>query len=218
MNDGRAIVPIPKTHLTQRPARSIATTVALWAVAAFAWPGTACSQTERLESVSDIAAVEQQGGSKLEDCDDSSADPRLVEFQQRFLTTNELARYATERFGAPHSCLGAVTAESEYGSFGTVQLTFAGDATLTLETYPPEAGVVTLMVPAGFPDEQAARQLLREVLARTGLNVEWTRPEVTIDGSTRIERFWDPEPGLNGWGEWVITDGKLTALRYGMAP
>ncbi len=154
----------------------------------------------------------------MKPCDDASADPWIAELRDRVVHHSGLARYATDRFGASRTCRGRVTAAFDGHNFGSVQLTFADQTLLIVETFPPESSRVTLRVPSGFTDDEEARRLLRDYIDKVGLEIDWSKPMVTTENTERIERYESADPGFNGSAELIFTHGRLTTLRFSMAP
>jgi triacylglycerol lipase len=150
-------------------------------------------------------------------CDGPDADPWVRELRDRILHFDELAGFAVESYGAPLTCEGAAATEFDGMKFGSLRLGFSERATFRVESMPPETSAVTLRAPSGFDDEAAARQVLKAYAADVGVEIDWTAPEVTIQGDERVETFWDPDPGLNGSASLVYAGGSLVALRFSMA-
>ena len=151
-------------------------------------------------------------------CEGPDIDPFVTVLRDRVVNFDGMAGYATDTFGAPLECEGAVTSEFDGAKYGTVRLSYAGGVVFELETMPPEISVVALRAPDGFEDEAAARSLLREYAIGRGANPDWDDPETTTEDGERIERYWDPEPGLNASASYVFRGDVLVALRFSMAP
>jgi len=150
-------------------------------------------------------------------CDGPDADPWARELRDRVLGFDELVGFALEEHGAPLTCEGAVRTEFDGMKFGSLRLTFSEGATFQIETMPPEASAVTLRAPSGFADEELARQVLEDYTERIGVGIDWTAGESTSEGHERVERFWDPDEGLNASASLVYAGGSLVALRFSMA-
>ena len=150
-------------------------------------------------------------------CDGPDADPWVVELRDRVLAYDVLVGFAVESFGAPLTCEGAVTSEFDGMRFGSLRLSFSDGASLQIETMPPEASAVALRVPGGFADEAVARRGLEDYTERIGVEIDWTAPEVTVEGPSRVERFWDPDSGLNASASLVYSGVSLIGLRFSMA-
>lgn len=115
------------------------------------------------------------------------------------------------------TCGGKVTAVFDGVEFGTLDLGFANGAKLRVETLPPESSQVTLSVPTGFPDEQEAQRLIRTYVARVGVDIDWSQPEITREGATTTERYVSFDSGLNASIETTVADGLWVKVRFGMA-
>lgn len=150
-------------------------------------------------------------------CDGPDADPWVTELRDRVLTFDELVAFAVAAYGAPLRCEGEVNDEFDGMKFGSLRLDFSEGASFEVETMPPETSVATLSAPSGFVDEVLARQVLQVYAERIGVEVDWTAPEVSVQGDTRVERFWDPDPGLNASASHVYAAGSLVELRFSMA-
>ncbi len=153
----------------------------------------------------------------LKPCDDASADPWIAELRNRVVQHSGMARYAIDRFGAPETCRGRVTAVFDDRNFGTLELAFADRTLLIVETFPPESSRVTLRVPSGFPNDEGARRLLKDYVDKVGLEIDWSKPVVTTESTERIERYESADPGFNGSAELIFTHGRPTTLRFSMA-
>ena len=150
-------------------------------------------------------------------CESPMADSWTKARRDGLLARNELVGYAAELYGPPESCEGAVDAEFDGQEFGTLNLGFSEGVTFRLQTMPPESGTVTLRVPPGFEDEETAKGVLRTHSARVGVEIDWTIPEVTMEGAERVTSFWDPDQGLNARASFIYLDGKLVGLRFSLA-
>jgi len=150
-------------------------------------------------------------------CDGPDTDPWVIELRDRVLQFDLLAGFAVQSYGAPLTCEGAVTSQHDGMRFGSLRLGFSAGASLLVETMPPEASVATLRDPAGFEDEALARQTLEEYTERIGVEIDWTAPEVAAQNSERVERFRDPDAGLNASASLVYSGGSLVELRFSMA-
>ena len=150
-------------------------------------------------------------------CDGPESDPWVRELRDRVLGFDELVGFAVEAYGAPLTCDGAVRTEFDGMKFGALHLTFSEGATFQIETMPPEASAVTLRAPSGFADEELTRQVLENYTERIGVEIDWTAAEPATEGDERVERFWDPDEGLNASASLVYSGGSLVALRFSMA-
>ncbi len=153
----------------------------------------------------------------MKPCDDASADPWIADLRDRVVNHSGMARYAIDRFGAPETCRGRVTAVFEDRDFGSLELTFADQTLLIVETFPPESSRVTLRVPSGFPNEEKARRLLRDYVDKIGLELDWAKPAITSEGTAKTERFESTDSGFNASAELIFTNGHPTTLRVSMA-
>ena len=151
-------------------------------------------------------------------CDGSDADPWVGELRDRLMSFNQLAHYAVERHGPPLTCEGLVATEFDGAKFGAVRLRFAEEVTFQFETMPPEISIAILRTSSGFDDEESVRQLLQTYSTKVGLAIDWTAPKVTMEGDERVQTFWDPVAGLNGSASLIFFNGRLTALRFSVAP
>lgn len=151
-------------------------------------------------------------------CDAPGSDPFVGELRDRVLAYSGLAAHALERYGALVGCAGAVTDDFDGMRFGGVTLRFEGGVELEVKTQPPESSVSELRAPAGFPDPEATIVALRAHVERIGLRVDWAAPEIEAGpAGERIERYSDPEPGLNASASLVYAGGRLVAVRVSMA-
>jgi hypothetical protein len=153
-----------------------------------------------------------------EPCEGPGALPWAIDFRDRMLAYDGLTGFAVEEYGAPVACEGTITDEFDGAVFGTLLLTFSGGVTVESETFPPESNVTMLRSATGFADEAALREVVRAYAAGIGLRIDWsTDPEVTLEGDERVERYWDPDPGLNASASLVFRGGALVAVGVGMA-
>lgn len=150
-------------------------------------------------------------------CDDPGVDPWVRELRDSVLTGDALARFARDVYGGPPECRGSVTSEFDGNKFGEVILDFPGGASLEVRTQPPESSVTTLRADSGFPDESEIRDLLRRYAADIGLAIDWTAPTEERRGGDRIQRFADPDPGLNASVSLVFRDDRLVAVLLSLA-
>ncbi len=150
-------------------------------------------------------------------CDGPGVDPWVAGLRDRVLSSDMLANYAAKLYGPSVSCEGAVTSEFDGAKFGTVRLGFSQGVTFTAETMPPETSIVTVRSPAGFENEASARKALGAYCASVGLRIDWTAPNETTEGEERVQRFWDPDPGVNGSASLYFREGVLVAIRFSMA-
>jgi pimeloyl-ACP methyl ester carboxylesterase len=150
-------------------------------------------------------------------CDGPDADPWVRELRDRVLGFDGLVGFAIEEYGAPLTCDGTVGTEFDGMKFGSLRLTFSEGATFQVETTPPEASSVTLRAPSGFADEGLARQVLEDYTERIGVAIDWATGEPETEDNERVERFWDPDEGLNASASLVYAGGSLVALRFSIA-
>jgi hypothetical protein len=150
-------------------------------------------------------------------CDAPDTDPWVPEMRERVLRFDDLAVFATESFGEPMSCVGAVTAEFDGMNFGFLHLKFSQGSTFDIETLPPESSAATLRSPSGFADEEAARRVLASYAEGIGVEIDWTAVTVTAKASERIETYWDPDTGLNASASLIYEDSALVGMRFSMA-
>jgi creatinine amidohydrolase len=150
-------------------------------------------------------------------CDSPGADPWTRESRDGLLAFDEVVHYGVELFGPPDSCGGMVETEFNGQKFGLLRLGFSDGATFLLQTMPPETGIITLRVPSGFEDEEAALDVLKAHTARVGVEIDWANPETTAEGNESVTSFWDPDDGLNARASLIYQGGKLVALRFSLA-
>jgi hypothetical protein len=150
-------------------------------------------------------------------CEGPDAVPWVTDFRDRLLDYDELTRFAVGRYGAPVACEGTLTDEFDGAVFGTLLLTFSEGVTLEAQTLPPESSITTLRAAAGFGEGAEVREALRAHAAGIGLQIDWTTPEVTMEGDERVESYWDRDPGLNASASLVSRNGELVAVRLSMA-
>jgi hypothetical protein len=158
-----------------------------------------------------------QAGARLP-CDAADTDPFVGELRDRVLAYSGLAAHALDRHGPVVACVGAVSDDFDGMRFGGIALRFEGGVELEVTTHPPESSVSELRAPDGFADPDATIAALRAHVERIGLRIDWSAMEVeTGPDGERIERYWDPEPGLNASASLSYADGRLVAVRVGMA-
>lgn len=151
-------------------------------------------------------------------CDTPETDPWVRALRARILSFDALAHYAIQLYGPPEACEGSVSLELEGEKFGVLHLDFSGSASLRIETMPPEASVLMFSVEVGFEDEAAARGLLESYALSRGLDIDWSNPTVEGDSRTRVETFWDPQPGVNGSVTLHFVEEILVGLGLSLAP
>jgi hypothetical protein len=155
---------------------------------------------------------------RAEPCDGPDASAWAAAFRDRMLAYDGLARFAVAEFGAPVACDGTVTGDFDGAVYGTLVLTFAQGVTVEASTQPPESSVVFLRAASGFGSAERVRELLLTTAAEMGLRIDWSAaPEVTLEGDERVERYWDPDPGLNASAALVFRVGVLVAVGLGLA-
>lgn len=152
-----------------------------------------------------------------EPCDGPDADPWVATLRDRILNFNDLATHAIRRYGPPTACDGAVNSEFDGAKFGVVTLSFGEDVTLSVETFPPEASIVSFSDASGFDDETGMRELLVAYTEDVGLRVDWSIPDVSRGERTRVETYFDAHPGMNASVALHYTDGALTQIRVTLA-
>jgi hypothetical protein len=133
------------------------------------------------------------------------------------MSYDELARFTQERFGTPTACHGTVTDEFDGAKFGILLLSFPGGISLEVVTMPSESSLTTLRAESGFSDEAEVRQAIQSYAEGIGLELDWSRPEVTAEVGHLVHRFWDPETGLNAAASLIFSEGRLVAVRVSMA-
>jgi hypothetical protein len=151
-------------------------------------------------------------------CDAAGTDPFVGELRDRVLAYSGLAAHALERHGPVVACVGAMTDDFDGVTFGGVTLRFEDGVELEVTTQPPESSASELRASDGFADPDATIAALRAHVEGIGLRVDWSAMDVeTGPDGERIERYWDPEPGLNASASLVYAEGRLVAVRVGMA-
>lgn len=150
-------------------------------------------------------------------CEGPGVDPWVTGLRDRILNFNDLATHAVRSYGPPVACEGAVTDDFDGAKFGVVTLTFGADVRLSVETFPPEASIVSLSDAAGFDDERAIRELLLAYTTDVGLRVDWSIPDVRTDDGARVETYFDAHPGMNASVQLHYSDGSLTEVRVTLA-
>lgn len=165
-----------------------------------------------------LAFLALWGAGPVAPCDGPDVDPWVAGQRDRFVASNALVSFATERYGEPTACDGSVTTEFDGNKYGVVQLTFGPEVTLSVETMPPSVSITELRSADGLGDRAELQELLRRYAAEIGLEVDWATPEIEVDGDTRIERFWDPTPGLNASASLEYSGDLLVAIRLSLAP
>jgi len=156
-------------------------------------------------------------GPGADPCDGAEADPWVAQLRDRILNFNDLAGHAIRRYGPPSACEGAVTDDFDGAKFGVVTLSFGDDVALSVETFPPEASIVSFSDTSGFDDERAMRELLLAYTEDVGLRVDWSIPDVRRDEGTRVETYFDAHPGMNASVALHYTDGALTQVKVTLA-
>ena len=151
-------------------------------------------------------------------CDSPETDPWVTALRARIVSFDALARYAIQLYGPPEACEGSVSLEFDGEKFGVLRLDFPGSASLRIETMPPEASVLMFSAEVGFEDEAAARISLESYALSRGLDIDWSNPTVEGDSRTRIETFWDPQPGVNGSVTLHFVEDILVGLGLNLAP
>ncbi len=157
----------------------------------------------------------QEGGSAK--CDGPDVDPWLSDLRDRVMSYGGLVHFAVRQYGAPTACEGAATTDFDGAKFGNLRLSFVEGVTFEVQTMPPESSVSTLRASSGFGDESLVRQALRQHTTDIGLAIDWTAPEVTMEGAELVHVFWDSDPGLNASASLIFAKGKLVAVRVSMA-
>jgi len=150
-------------------------------------------------------------------CDGPEPDPWVVDFRDRVLAYDGLARYAVSRWGEPVSCQGEVTIEFDGVSYGTLSLVFRGDVSLIVETVPIETSIVILDAPLGFDDRASVEAALRAHAEAVGVAIDWTQPTTVGDRNHLMQTFWDPDPGVNASASLDIAEGVLVAVSFSLA-
>jgi hypothetical protein len=128
-----------------------------------------------------------------------------------------LFKYAEKLFGEPANYIGKVDLASSGEKFGILAFKFKNGAKLTFETLQPETSRVELECEKGFPDENEAIAKLKGATAKTGLKIDWSKPQIKSVEGNEIKTYWDPEPGINGQGFLEYRAKKLIRIGYSMA-
>ena len=153
----------------------------------------------------------------VDPCDGPGADPWVAQLRDRILNFNDLAVHAIGRYGPPSTCDGSVNDNFDGAKFGVVTLSFGDDVSLTVETFPPEASIVSFSDTSGFDDEREMRELLLAYTDDVGLRVDWSIPDVRRGEGTRVETYFDAHPGMNASVALHYTDGALTQIEVKLA-
>jgi hypothetical protein len=153
-----------------------------------------------------------------EPCGGADTHPWVTEAAERARSQDGLFRFTSTELGQPIACDGTVTGEFDGASFGTVVFGFPEGVTLSFETMPPAVSIVTLSRPDGFEDPAGVQAAVRRYAGGSGLSIKWEDPERSADGDVLIERFWDPDPGLNASVSLTWLSGALVSLRVSRAP
>ena len=90
-------------------------------------------------------------------------------------------------------------------------------AIISSETSPPESSVLKIEALNGFKNESKAIEKLKEAVKKSGLKMNWDKPDVTHSGSEQTKTYWDLEEGTNGRLFLTYKDSKLVSIGYGMA-
>jgi len=150
-------------------------------------------------------------------CDGPSADPWVGAFRDRVIAYDGLAAFAAATHGEPVGCEGEATTEFDGVRFGALTLTFAGGVAFDVETMPPESSVATLRSDEGFADDDAVRAALQEYADGKGLDIDWTAPDETTEGSDVVRTFHDRDASLNASASLVYRAEKLVAVGVALA-
>ena len=150
-------------------------------------------------------------------CVGPDVDPWVAATAARVARFDGLFVFALEQFGEANGCAGTVTDEFDGARFGTVTWTFGGGATFSLTTMPPETSIVRLSRAGGFDDPAAASAALRAYADGIGVAIDWSVPEVALEGESEVRSFRDPESGLNASASLVFVADALVEVRFSMA-
>lgn len=150
-------------------------------------------------------------------CVGPDVDPWVVATAERVARFDGLFAFALEQFGEANGCTGRVTDEFDGARFGTVTWTFGGGATFSLTTMPPETSIVRLRHADGFGDSVAASAALRAYADAVGVAIDWSAPEVSLEGEGEVQSFWDPDSGLNASASLMFVADALVEVRFSMA-
>lgn len=129
-----------------------------------------------------------------------------------------LFKYGVTQFGEFTSCMAEIAQESDGNHFGTIAFNFKNSVKLTVENMPPETSIVKIESEKGFPNESEAIAKLKEVTAKAGLKIDWSKPpEIVKSKDIQIKKYWDPSPGINGQGFFNYNGKMLVGIGYSMA-
>lgn len=157
------------------------------------------------------------GAASIDTCDGPDVDPWVTGLRDRIMNFNALAAYAQRTHGPATACDGEVVDDFNGAKFGVVALTFGEDVTLTVQTFPPEASIVSFADASGFSDERGIRELLLAYTTDVGLRVDWSIPDVKQGDGTRVETYFDLHPGMNASVALHYSDATLTEIRVTLA-
>ena len=148
-------------------------------------------------------------------CD--SADGWVVEASSRFANNSRLAGFAADEFGPSSVCDGRVEDHFDDVAYGSVRLTYADSVTLTLTTMPLSTSIESLRSIDGFEREAAVIDAVRRHAEGTGVNIDWDVAEREDAAVGFVERYRDPEPGLNASVSLRYVGGRLVEVTFSMA-
>lgn len=150
-------------------------------------------------------------------CGDPDADATIADFRDRVLASNGLARFATNELGLPEACEYEVTTEFDGVEYGRLRLSYSDSVTLTVASWPPETTVITLESVSGFADAEGVEAALRAYTEELGFSIDWSTPELSVEGGESTTIYWDPEPGLNASASLTRSGGSLVEARVSWA-
>ncbi len=140
-----------------------------------------------------------------------------VQARQDAILEEVLFRFALSQAGLPAACEAKITATTEEGQFGSVVYHFQDGTTYSAESLPPETSVISLTTKNGFKNETEAVRQLKEATTKSGLHLDWAKPNTKKSGETETQTFWDPDEGTNGRGFLSYKNGTLVSIGFGMA-
>ncbi len=120
--------------------------------------------------------------------------------------------------GAPVSCEGGADSEFDGSRFGSVEVGFRNGLVFAVRTFAPEGSVTRVRLEDGFDDPDLVLAAARDHAEGFGLRVDWSLPDVSTEEGLRVERYWDPEPGLNASVSLLWDAARLVEVRITAAP
>lgn len=149
------------------------------------------------------------------DC--ASAEGWVGEASRRWVENSGLVRFAREELGLWTGCVGRVEDHFDGAAYGTVRLMFEGEESLSLTTMPISTSITSWESARGFERVDAVRAAVRDHTEAIGVEIDWETPERDEDAAGVLERFWDPDPGMNASVSFRYVSGRLVSVTFSMA-